>query len=289
MDSNLEIISPLSFSKQRKFGQVFLVQDINNRQKYVLKRAKIHSISKTALSQLQNESSFSFSHPQLPKVFKSIETAEHFSMLLSYKNGITLSDFWKIVPKKLRLTITKLWIQKLIELLNFLHVQNIYHCDIKPSNIIIEQHNSSLTDFDLHLIDFGLAFNKKNNLNNNNATIFPLGFAPPEQILKRYNLINPSSDFFSIGITVFYLWTNKLPLTHPNPLIFTNLQLAHPLPYNSVMNKQLNTWITKVCYKPKWTTAPNLMTKLQVDKILIDSFEKRYVNSNELLHELQEI
>jgi len=289
MNSNLKIIKPLSISKHRKFGSVLLVQDTNNAQKYVLKHAKIHTITQQAFRQLKNESNFSFSIPYLPSIFKCYETDDSFSLLLTHKKGSSLTDFWQRIPKKQHLIITKLWVARLVELLNILHEQNIYHCDIKPSNIIIDQHNDNFTDFDLHLIDFGMALNKTRILSNTNSLIFPLGFAPPEQILQRYELINPSSDYFSIGISVFYLWANKLPLSHPNPSIFTNLQLAHPIPYLRNMPKELNTWLAKTCYKPLWKTAPNLMSKTHVDQLLIESFQKRYNDGKLFVQDLQKI
>jgi len=286
---SIKSISPLSNSKRRKFGQVFLVENQETNERYVLKQAKIHTISQRALQQLKNESCFSFSHPQLPTVCGVEQTQDTFSLLLSYKNGVPLSIFWKGIPKKQRLTFTILWIKKLVELLDILHAQGIYHCDIKPSNILIQAiSNEQIDNFQLHLIDFGMAIEQHTHTSKNRL-IFPLGFAPPEQILQRTHLIHPNSDYFAIGISVFYLWTATLPLSHPNPSIFTNLQLAHPIPYHRAMPKKLNEWIAKVCHKPYWRTAPNLMTQQQIDFLLQEAINKRYRDSTALLDDLCQI
>lgn len=284
MNLNPENITPLGNSKKRKFGDVFLMEDSDTGKQYVLKTAKKAQISERALQQLKNEYIFSFNHPGLPKVISFDETNETISLLLEYKNGVALTDYWETVPKKERLNFTKQLVLKISMLLDEIHSKQIYHCDIKPSNILIEENE---IDFDVHLIDFGMTVEK--NTNQQRDLIFPLGFAAPELILNRIDLINQTTDYFALGITIYRLWTGKLPLAHPNPSVFTNLQLAHPIPSDSSIPKQLNEWIQKVCYKPHWRTAPNLMAEEEVSQTLLDSFEKRYTNSKKLVEEIEKI
>lgn len=286
MNLDLENITPLGKSKKRKFGAVFLMEDSDTGKQYVLKTAKKIQISERALQQLKNEYTFSFDHPGLPKVISFDETSETISLLLEYKKGLALIDYWKTIPKKQRLDFTKQLVAKIAMLLDEIHSKQIYHCDIKPSNILIEK---TETDFEIHLIDFGMAVNKTDSDYLNRELIFPLGFAAPELILNRIDLINNTTDYFALGITIYRLWTGKLPLAHSNPSVFTNLQLAHPIPSDSSIPKHLNEWIHKVCHKPYWRTAPNLMTGEEVTQTLLDSFEKRYTNSKKLVEEIEKV
>ena len=132
-----------------------------------------------------------------------------------------------------------------------------------------------------------MAVNKKNG--DFRSLIFPLGFAAPELILNKIDLINPTTDYFALGITIYRLWAGKLPLAHPNPSVFTNLQLAHPIPSDSSMPKQLNEWILHVCAKPHWRTAPNLMSEEEVDQRLQKSFEQRYTSSVALIEAIEQV
>lgn len=286
MNLDLQHIAPLGSSKKRKFGTVFLVRDADTGEKYVLKTAKKDQVSERALQQLKNEHRFSFSHSGLPQVISCDETNETVALLLRHKTGIGLIDFWDTLPGKKRLDFTKRLVAKTAVLFDEIHAQQIYHCDIKPSNLLIEEKE---TDFDVHLIDFGMALDKKEAFFQQRGLIFPLGFAAPELILNRIELVNETTDYFALGITVYRLWTGKLPLAHPNPSVFTNLQLAHPVPFSSSMPKKLNEWIANVCAKPQWRTAPNLMTEDEVAATLLQSFEERYTNSAALVEAIEKV
>lgn len=286
MNLNLQHIVPLGSSKKRKFGAVFLAEDADTGEKYVLKTAKKDQVSERALQQLKNEHRFSFSHPGLPQVMSCDETNETVALLLRYKPGIGLIDFWKNLPNKKRLDFTKQLVAKTAVLLDEIHAQQIYHCDIKPSNLLIEEKEA---DFDVHLIDFGMAVDKKEAFFQQRELIFPLGFAAPELILNRIELVNHTTDYFALGITIYRLWTGKLPLAHANPSVFTNLQLAHPVPFSSSMPKKLNEWIANACAKPKWRTAPNLMSEDEVTATLLKSFGERYPSSAALVEAMEKV
>jgi len=291
MNSSLKIIKNLGKeTKKRKFGQVALVKDLSLNQYYIRKHAHLNALSPQAFQQIQNEASFSFYHPFLPKVIKIISDKTEYTILLEAKKGINLQEYWKNTTKKERLNFTKKWVAKLVVLLDYIHGKSIYHCDIKPSNLIIEQTNDSDNiEFNLHLIDFGLAIQKNRVETMQRKLIFPLGFAAPEQILNQLDLIDSTSDYFAIGISVFFLWTGQLPLTHPNPSIFTNLQIAHPLLPHPNLPHELFKWINKVCVKPTWLTSPNRMSKNTIKELLQEAMYKRYHNSTQLIDALMNI
>ena len=54
----------------------------------------------------------------------------------------------------------KLIFKELVEGVNYLHVQNIAHRDLKPDNVLIDERYSPLinqTDFRVKIIDFGFS------------------------------------------------------------------------------------------------------------------------------------
>ena len=80
------------------------------------------------------------------------------------------------------------------------------------------------------LIDLGLA-KRKNDLE---KKPFALIYSPPEQLLKIPQLINETSDLYSLGIVMYELLAGKIPFQQSNPELLMNLQLTQ----NLVSNKK---------------------------------------------------
>lgn len=284
MIGKLEIVKTLGQQSKRKFGKVVLLVDKQTNRHFVLKTTEKCQISERALDQLRNEAAFSFQLEQLPTVAYHEETENSISILLEYKNGIPLDEFWKSVSKRDRLIFTKTLVSKLLTVLDHIHQHQVFHCDLKPSNILIE---GTIDSFKLHLIDFGLAIKKEEFIER--KLIFPLGFAAPELLLNRLHLIDQTTDYFAMAIMVYYLWSGELPLSHANPSIFTNLQLAHPIQDHPSIPRELNNWVQKICVKPKWLTSLNLLPTEKVDEYLKLAMEERFQSSHVIIEQLNTI
>ena len=83
------------------------------------------------------------------------------------------------------------------------HDRNIAHRDIKPGNFLLDQYNR------VKVGDFGLAVDTTEYT----ARSFSgtLGFLPPEIINKRKEIDYIKADIWALGVTFFYMATNKLP------------------------------------------------------------------------------
>ena len=98
----------------------------------------------------------------------------------------------------------KIFVKKIVKILNKLHNFGIWHLDIKPENIICRNDNL----FDPILIDFGHSIfhhNKKSHKIKNRGTI---GYASPEQSLGK---CSQTSDVWSLAITIFVCLEKKYP------------------------------------------------------------------------------
>jgi serine/threonine protein kinase len=116
-----------------------------------------------------------------------------------------------------------------------------------------------------------------------------LGFAAPELLLNRLSIVNQSTDIYALGILIWRLYTGELPLTHPNPSIFTNLQLTHPLPNDSSIPKRLFPILEKMTVKHQFQLPPNKMGRNEVDELLSKAMLQRYTNLTEVLNDIQEM
>lgn len=265
------IVEELGGQTKRKFGKVYLIQSKETGENFVLKSIQKETQNEQIQLRLRNESSFTFESAFLPKVVDFFETDNELLLVLKYKEGVTLDKFWKQIKKKNRVETLKKVTFALIPIFEEMRQHNIVHCDIKPSNLLIHEKNEQLV---INLIDFGLATRTSDSLPN--KILFPLGYAAPELILNRRSCINHTSDLFSLGIVIWRLFEDKLPLSHPNPSVYTNLQITYPIPDSNELSKDLNLLIKKMCFKHQFAQAPNLMNQEDVDQYLLNASKKRY-------------
>lgn len=92
------------------------------------------------------------------------------------------------------------WLITICDVLDHNHQHEIYHRDIKPKNIMID--NSTKKIF---VIDYGIA--KNNDSKDTTFPIFSPHFASPEQL--RGEIIDHRTDIYSLGATAYWLLVGK--------------------------------------------------------------------------------
>lgn len=279
-----KIIAPLGDQKVRKFGSVFLVEDKITGKKAVLKAVNKNAVKPLVAKQLRNEATFNFSSPSLPQVIDFIETETELLLVTEFKQGAPIGKFWKELKRKERIPFLYEFLSEFEKVYTELRKLNITHCDIKPSNILIERRDDKLN---ISLIDFGLAL-RRNEIDQRDL-VFPLGFAAPELLLNELDLIDERSDIFAMGILIWRLYTNELPLTHPNPSIFTNLQLTHPLPEHSSVPKRVFKILAKMCRKHQFKLPPNKLPAEERKVFLQEGMKQRFNRFHEIVLEFEEL
>jgi predicted ATPase len=114
---------------------------------------------------------------------------------------------------------------QLADTLHSLGQQRILHKDIKPSNILINP-----TTKQVKIIDFGIASLlpketlETRNLNGLEGT---LAYIAPEQTGRMNRGIDYRCDFYSLGVTLYELFTGKLPFQAEDTLGWVYCHLAH--------------------------------------------------------------
>ncbi|MBS0017768.1 MAG: serine/threonine protein kinase [Arthrospira sp. SH-MAG29] len=93
--------------------------------------------------------------------------------------------------------------QEILNVLEFVHGEDVIHRDIKPSNIMRDRSGT------LHLLDFGAVKEVTQAPGNKSTGIYSAGFAPPEQMRGRG--VYPSTDLYALGVTAIMLLTAKDP------------------------------------------------------------------------------
>lgn len=278
---DFEIIESLGSRNHRKFNEVKLVRNRKTGEKGVLKYAVKTKQNQHLIPLMRQEATLNFESPFLPRTRAFEESETEIWMIRNFQEGISLNEYWLKVPKKERVDFVFRWIEKLIPLFDELKSKQIVHADLKPSNFILEKKDN---DFDVKLIDFGISIDLKSPVERN--TLFALGFSAPELILNKLKLVNYTTDFYSLGITIWFLFTGKLPLSHPNPGIMTNLQITHPLPMNRSIPTEFHAVLSKMCFKHSFHLPPNLLSENEVDAHLSRAMNQRFQDLREVLEAL---
>jgi len=284
MKDQYRVVSELGNQKNRKFGKVYLIEDKDTNEQGVMKCFLRNPNSPGMAHRLRSEASFSFDFPGLPKIIDVLNTEDEIILVKNYVSGIQLDDYWKTIPRKQRFSELVKILSCLQPLFDTLKTQGIVHCDIKPSNILIEKVGEEIK---CHLIDFGLAIRRGSE--NDFEVLFPLGFASPELILNRLKIVDHTTDLFALGISIWKLFTGSLPLSHPNPSIFTNLQITYPLPDHHALPRGVYSILQKMCYKQPFHTAPHRMSTDAIDALLLQAQVERYQSLNEVIEDLNKI
>ncbi|EPQ29994.1 uncharacterized protein PFL1_02667 [Pseudozyma flocculosa PF-1] len=190
-----------------QFGSVYRALNLNSGQMVAVKRIKLEGRSDDDVTQLMNEVDLlkSLVHPSVVKYEGLVRGPEVVSIILEYvENGSllhTLKAFGNF-PEKLVAS----YVVKILEGLNYLHEQNVVHCDLKAANILTTKNGN------VKLSDFGVSLNLKavEQMNNksNDAIGTPNWMAPEVIELKG---VTTAADIWSLGCTIIELLTGKPP------------------------------------------------------------------------------
>jgi serine/threonine protein kinase len=204
------------------FGQTFLAEDAYSPsgKRFVIKRLKpINSnpqIYQMVQDRFQREAatleSLGEKNEQIPKLFAYFQENGEFYLVQEWIEGLTLTQRVQQLGVMSDGVVTTI-LKQLLILIDFIHSKPLLHRDIKPDNIILRTSDQKPV-----LIDFGAVRETMGTIVNSQGesgssiVIGTPGFMPSEQAVGRAVY---SSDLYSLGLTMIYLLTGKIPQELP--------------------------------------------------------------------------
>ena len=255
-----------SYLSSGGFGNTYLAKNIEFDETYAIKEFFVKGVCQRdgnsttiSVSNAENTNSFeqqrekfkkearrlrSLSNPHIVKVYDLFEENGTAYYVMDYVDGENLSARLKRTNAPLAESEVRNYLNQILDGLEAIHNEGMFHLDIKPANIMVDSHNV------VKLIDFGAS---KQQSTVGGATMstgisYTNGYAPSEQMAQSYDKFGPWTDFYALGATVYKLLTNQDPpsVSDLSEDETEDKHLALPMPNVSEEMKTLVVWMMQV-------------------------------------------
>jgi serine/threonine-protein kinase len=150
-----------------------------------------------------------FTHQNVARIYEFIQGKEGECLVLEYIDGPDLK--WYIENRPWNLQERLVIAAQICNGLQYLHDRGFTHHDLKPSNILFTRKGvAKLVDFSLcgnsyllSVFDTGI-----------HEQVTPMYVAP--ELILRAEKATPQSDIYSLGITFYVLFTERIPFPVDN-------------------------------------------------------------------------
>ena len=141
---------------------------------------------------------FNLDHPHIVKYLNKGTDSDGLYLLAEYIDGYSLRSIIQKNPQGISdLKLIEKILYQLLDALNYLHKQQIFHLDLKPENIIITHKGNNVK-----IIDLGLSGSDSYVYVSSGTKTY----RSPEQLNNPENA-DARSDFYSLGIILLELFT----------------------------------------------------------------------------------
>lgn len=175
----------------------------------------------------------SLKHSGIPQIYDIIEDSTNLVIIMEYIQGKTIDRIIQEnspFTEKYAINIAK----QLVNILRYIHSNNIIYRDLKPSNIMITNTNRVV------LVDFGAAMVQSLQKSETVICLGTRGYAAPEQFDKSRQQ-DFRADVYGFGATLYYMLTGVSPANiHSFSIKKVNVNFSNALEFIILKCTQLN-------------------------------------------------
>lgn len=231
-------------------GQVWKAEDLTlNRTVAIKLLTEELTGDREAKERIQSEARMAaaLNHPNIAAVYELGESEGDFYIAMEWIEGENLRS--RIARGRLELKSSLEFAVQIANALEAAHGHNLFHCDVKSSNIVITpDQRAILLDFGLARISTAMELSRSRSVARQALVSFPSedkrnasprievrgtpGYMSPEQI--RGEALDQRTDVFSLGVVFYEILTGNLPFGSQSPTQFAHAVLnEEPLPLSA--------------------------------------------------------
>ncbi|MCS6955848.1 MAG: serine/threonine protein kinase [Candidatus Calescibacterium sp.] len=206
-------------------------------------------------------------HINIVQIFDYGESNGIPYLILEYVDGKTFDEIYPNLTTLQKIDI----ILEISNALNYLHNKGIIHRDIKPENILVDKDlkKVKLTDMGISRIVYWKP------ITHDGQVLGTLAYMAPE--IFEGVLSDPRIDIYSLGITMYEIFTNRVPFEgNPSEIINKHMKEIPVLP--SLINPNIPSQLDKVimkCIEKNPERRYKSISKLIEDLILVKETIKK--------------
>ncbi len=193
----------------------------------------------------------SLAHPNIVRLLTVEKIDSVFFMVMEYVKGETLE---KIIKSKKRLPLYKalIYLEQILDAVDFAHNNNIIHRDLRTSNIMVdEKDNIKITDFGTSTWLEGQSYAS--------TKIGSPPYMAPEQFEGKTTF---ASDIYSIGCIFYEMLAGFPPIIDNNPFKIKNRALMKEYKPISELNDEIPPKIERLLNKMMEPLVKNRFKKI---------------------------
>ncbi len=180
-------------------------------------------------------------HPNIVRVHEVGRQGEAHYLVMDYVEGESLHT--RLVREKmLSLQVATSIVTQIGSALDHAHAQGLIHRDVKPSNILLDDHSRAF------LSDFGIAKAVAGTkLTRTGTSLGTPEYMSPEQVLGK--TIDGRSDLYSLGVVLYEMVTGQAPFTAETAASVLYRHVYTPPPLPTLVNPRLPAALSQVMLK----------------------------------------
>lgn len=202
-----EILEPISEGGMGKVWRAFQLSTKRDVAIKTIHSSLLRSTRAQVRFQQEIELTAKLRHPSIVRLFDGHADSNLCYYTMDYVDGQTWLDYANssgVKPSTLvRQAIT------LAAALDYAHQNRVVHRDLKPANVLVDENHTPV------LVDFGLAKLEDGGQGQDNTLLADpagtLAYSSPEQAQGRHSEVGPTSDVYSLGVTLHKLLSGDLP------------------------------------------------------------------------------